>query len=114
MSKELPDSEDAQYFLTTIFPAAQLAILDYHRIAKDLAGLSEEDFLKKLAEEFEVSKTDTAFRPQALHQFGMYLNNQWYQLTAKDGSYKSDPIGILDVSILQENILAPLLGIGGG
>lgn len=111
VSKELPDSEDAQYFLTTIFPANQLAILDYNRIAKDLNGLSDEEFLQKLADEFEVTKSDGAVRPEGLHQFGMYLSNQWYTLKAKEGTYKEDPIGVLDVTILQESILNKLLGI---
>ncbi|NTS39311.1 DUF1015 domain-containing protein [Flavisolibacter sp. BT320] len=111
VSKVLSDSEDANYFLTTIFPANQLAILDYNRIAKDLNGLSEEEFLQKIAAQFDVAKADAAVRPEGLHQFGMYLGSQWYTLTAKEGSYRNDPIGILDVTILQENILDTILGI---
>jgi uncharacterized protein (DUF1015 family) len=112
VSKDFSDSEDAQYFLTTIFPAAQLAILDYNRIAKDLNGLSSDVFLQMLNEEFRVVAADAQVSPGELHQFGMYLNNQWYLLTAKEGTYKNDPIGILDVTILQENILGKLLRIG--
>ncbi len=112
VSNDFPDSEDAHYFLTTIFPANQLAIMDYNRIAKDLNGLSDEDFLQKLAEDFEVKKNDGAFHPKELHQFGMYLGGQWYSLMAKAGTYKADPIGVLDVTILQENILNKLLNIG--
>jgi uncharacterized protein (DUF1015 family) len=111
MSKELPDSEDAKYFLTTIFPANQLAILDYNRLVKDLNGLSDEGFLKKLEEEFIIQKVTTAVKPASLHQLGMFLNNQWYTLEAREGSYKKDPIGILDVTILQDNILNKILGI---
>lgn len=111
VSKELPDSEDAKYFLTTIFPANQLAILDYNRIVKDLNGLTDEEFLKKLEEEFTVTKNAGAVSPKRLHEFGMFLNGNWYQLKAKEGSYKTDPIGILDVTILQENILHKLLNI---
>lgn len=111
VSKELPDSEEAKYFLTTIFPANQLAILDYNRVVKDLNGLSEEDFLKKLEDQFTVQKATASVQPASLHQFGMYLNNQWYILEAKEGIYKTDPIGILDVTILQENILNKILGI---
>lgn len=111
VSRELPDSEDASYFLTTIFPANQLAILDYNRIVKDLNGLSEEEFLQRLSEQFDVEKAGAAVRPEKLHQFGMYLNNQWYTLSAKEGSYKEDPIGILDVTILQEAVLDKILGI---
>lgn len=111
VSEQLPDSEDAKYFLTTIFPANQLAILDYNRVAKDLNGLSDEAFLQKLNDEFVVEKAPDTFSPKELHQFGMYLNRQWYQLKAKEGTYKNDPIGVLDVTILQENILDKILGI---
>lgn len=111
VSAQLPDSEDARYFLTTIFPANQLAILDYNRIVKDLNGLSEQEFLDRIAENFMVEKSETAVAPKNLHQFGLYLNGQWYHLTAKEGSYRQDPIGVLDVTILQENILDKLLGI---
>ena len=111
VSKDLAGSEDASYFLTTIFPANQLAILDYNRIAKDLNGLNDDEFLRKLAEEFEVTKADEAVRPGGLHHFGMYLNGQWYNLESKEGSYKNDPIGILDVTILQDNILDKILAI---
>ena len=105
------DSPEAQYFLTTIFPAKQLAILDYNRIAKDFNGLSDEEFLQKVSETFSVERSDSAVRPQSLHQFGMYLRGQWYTLTAKEGTYKEDPIGVLDVTILQENILSKILNI---
>ncbi|MFL5810133.1 MAG: DUF1015 domain-containing protein [Flavisolibacter sp.] len=111
VSKDLADSENAKYFLTTIFPANQLAILDYNRIAKDLNGLSEDEFLQKLGEQFEVTKADVAVRPEGLHQFGMFLGGQWYNVKAKEGSYKNDPIGILDVTILQDNILDKILAI---
>ncbi|GAA4740625.1 DUF1015 domain-containing protein [Flavisolibacter ginsenosidimutans] len=111
VSKDLSDSEDAQYFLTTIFPAAELAILDYNRIAKDLNGLSDDEFLQKLNEEFEITKSDAAVRPAELHSFGMYLNGQWYTLKAKEGTYKDDPIGVLDVTVLQNNVLDKILGI---
>jgi uncharacterized protein (DUF1015 family) len=111
VSKDLPDSEDATYFLTTIFPANQLAILDYNRIAKDLNGLSNEEFIQKLSETFDVTKAEGAVRPESLHQFGMYFNGQWYSLTAKEGTYRNDPIGILDVTILQETVLDKILGI---
>ncbi|MEJ7912210.1 MAG: DUF1015 family protein [Chitinophagaceae bacterium] len=111
ISQLLPDAPEAGYFLTTIFPANQLAILDYNRLSKDLNGLSNEDFLQKLAMHFTIQKKAAAFSPPALHSFGMFLNNQWYELVAKEGSYRTDPIGILDVTILQENILDQILGI---
>lgn len=111
VSQQIPDSEEAKYFLTTIFPANQLAILDYNRVVKDLNGLTDEEFLQKLSEEFTVEKANAQVFPKELHQFGMYLNKQWYQLTAKENTYRNDPIGILDVTILQENLLDKILGI---
>jgi uncharacterized protein (DUF1015 family) len=111
VSQQLKDSEDARYFLTTIFPANELAILDYNRLVKDLNGLSEEEFLEKLKDQFSIEKATEAHSPKELHQFGMYFGKQWYQLTAKEGTYKTDPIGILDVTILQDNLLDKLLGI---
>ncbi|MBO9681738.1 MAG: DUF1015 domain-containing protein [Flavisolibacter sp.] len=111
VSQQIPDSEDAKYFLTTIFPANQLAILDYNRVVKDLNGLSDEEFLQKLTEEFTVEKASARVSPKELHQLGMYLDKQWYQLTAKENTYRNDPIGILDVTILQENLLDKILGI---
>lgn len=110
VSKEVT-GEEAQYFLTTIFPANQLAILDYNRVVKDLNGLTDDDFLKKLEEDFIIEKSSSAVAPAHLHQFGMYLHNQWYSLKAKEGSYKTDPIGVLDVTILQENIFSKILNI---
>ena len=104
-------TENADYFLTTLFPSNQLHIMDYNRVIKDLNGLSSTDLLKKLEEKFSVEKKDNAYRPEALHDFGVYVNNQWYKLTARQGSYNEDPIGILDISILQQNVLEPLLGI---
>ncbi|TCZ68842.1 DUF1015 domain-containing protein [Flaviaesturariibacter aridisoli] len=111
VSERFPDSEAAQWFLTTIFPANQLAILDYNRIVKDLNGLTPEAFLEKVKESFDVQTADKAVQPASLHQFGMYLGNQWYTLTAKQGTYQNDPIGVLDVTILQENVLDRILGI---
>jgi uncharacterized protein (DUF1015 family) len=111
VSLDMPDSEEAQYFLTTIFPANQLAILDYNRIVKDLNGLSNEEFFKKLEEDFVVEKYTNAESPANLHQFGLFLNGQWHTLTAKEGTYKNDPVGVLDVTILQENILSKILNI---
>jgi uncharacterized protein (DUF1015 family) len=111
VSQQIQDSADAKYFLTTIFPANQLAILDYNRVVKDLNGLTEEEFLQKLNEQFTVEKAAAAVSPKELHQFGMYLSKQWYLLTAKENTFKNDPIGILDVTILQENVLDKFLGI---
>ena len=104
-------SEDAKFFLTTIFPANQLAILDYNRISKDLNGLTKEAFLEKLGEQFSVEAITNPYTPVEPHSFGMYLDKQWYILGAKEGSYRNDPIGILDVTILQENVLDKILNI---
>lgn len=104
-------SSDAAYFLTTIFPANQLAILDYNRLAKDLNGLTADEFLQKLGENFSVEEAGAPVSPKELHQIGMFLNNKWYRLTAREGSWREDPIGVLDVTILQENILDKILGI---
>jgi uncharacterized protein (DUF1015 family) len=105
-------NEDYNFFLSVLFPANQLAIMDYNRVVKDLNGLTAEDFLSKVAEKFDIAEsTLETVKPAALHQFGMYLNNKWYTLQSKPGTYSNDPIGILDVTILSENILDPLLGI---
>lgn len=102
---------DANYFLTTLFPSNQLYIMDYNRVVKDLNGLSEEALLQKLATDFTIEKTGAALSPASLHEFGMCLKGQWYKLTSKEGTYSTDPIGILDVTILSNNILDKLLGI---
>ncbi|KDA52944.1 hypothetical protein EG19_08535 [Thermoanaerobaculum aquaticum] len=103
--------EPYNYFMAVLFPHNQLQILDYNRVVKDLGGLSPEAFLSKVAEKFRVEKASSG-RPEKRHQFGMYLQGQWYRLEAVPGSFREDdPIGSLDVSILQENLLAPVLGI---
>lgn len=101
----------ADIFLTTLFPANDLAIMDYNRVIKDLNGLSDEEFLKKLEENFSVEKSSSAVRPSAMHEFGLYMNKQWYKLNAKKNIIKTDVLGVLDVNIMQENILTPLLNI---
>jgi len=102
----------ANYFLTTLFPASQLHIMDYNRLVKDLNGFTPETLLKAIEENFTVeNKGNELVKPAALHQFGMYLSGTWYLLTAEEGTYTNDPIGVLDVTILQNNILDKLLGI---
>jgi uncharacterized protein (DUF1015 family) len=101
----------ADVFLTTLFPSNQLFIMDYNRVVKDLNGLSTADFLLQLQQNFSVEKATEAFSPATLHSFGLYLNKQWYTLTSKENTYTTDPIGILDITILQNNVLDPLLGI---
>lgn len=104
-------SEESNYFLTTLFPSAELSILDYNRLVHDLNGASVEELLDKLQKDFFVGKVDKAFAPGQLHEFGMYLDGNWYQLVAKEGTYTTDPIGVLDVTILQKNVLDKLLAI---
>ncbi len=102
---------NADIFLTTLFPADQLSIMDYNRVIKDLYGNSPEEFLEKLTTSFTLQKQTAAYRPKAIHEFGLYLNKQWYSLIANKNIIKEDVLGILDINILQENILTPLLNI---
>lgn len=104
-------TDNAGFFLTTLFPSNQLSIMDYNRVVKDLHGLSKDEFLQKLEATFHIEKKTKAYRPENLHDFGLYLEKQWYKLSSKPGTFGHDPIGILDVTILQENILGPVLGI---
>jgi uncharacterized protein (DUF1015 family) len=108
---QLSDSEEAAYFLTTLFPAAQLHIMDYNRVVTDLNSLSNEEFFDRINKSFSVEKNDKAYSPDAIHNFGMYLNGTWYKLTALDGTFSTDPIGVLDITILQNNLLEPVLNI---
>lgn len=102
----------ADYFLTTLFPSNQLAILDYNRIVKDLNGLTSSAFLSALENDFTVKQVgSTAFKPSELHHFGLFIEGNWYQLIAKPGTYTNDPIGILDVTILQNRVLDQILSI---
>lgn len=104
--------ESYNFFLAVIFPANQLYVMDYNRLVKDLNGLSEEDFFAKIRQKFDVEKTGQS-KPGARHEFGLYLGGSWYTLRAKAGSFdEADPVAALDVSILQNNLLAPVLGIG--
>jgi uncharacterized protein (DUF1015 family) len=108
---QLADSEEASYFLTTLFPAEQLHIMDYNRVVKDLYGLSQEEFFNRINKNFTIEKEKEAYAPKEPHNFGMYLDRKWYKLTALDGTFSTDPIGILDITILQNNLLEPVLGI---
>ena len=103
--------EGADYFLTTLFPSNQLHIMDYNRVVKDLNGFGDEKFLDRLRTNFDVEKADLALFPATLHEFGMYLNHQWYKLTAKENTFTTDPIGVLDITILSNNLLDPVLNI---
>ncbi len=104
--------ESFNYFITCIFPASQLKIMDYNRVVKDLNKLKPEEFLKELEKDFELSMMGKKqFKPQQAHEFGMYLDANWYKMVARAGTYTEDPIGVLDVSILQQNVLSKLLNI---
>ncbi|MGI6093006.1 MAG: DUF1015 domain-containing protein [Veillonellaceae bacterium] len=99
-------------FLAVIFPDDMVYIMDYNRVVSDLNGLTTDDFLAEVREKFEVVPCDAAHKPAHPHTFGMYLGGRWYNLTAKQGSYNdADPVAKLDVSILQDNLLNPILGV---
>lgn len=106
-------AEEFNYFLAVHFPDNQLSIIDYNRLVTDLNGMTSEEFIKKLETVFTiVSKGSEVFKPDRLHTFSMYLDDQWYSLTAKPGTFNdSDPIGILDVTILSQLVLDNILGI---
>lgn len=105
--------EEYNYFMAVCFPASQLTILDYNRVIKDLNGMASEEFLKALEKNFVVVKKGKEdYRPQYLHEFSMYLDGEWYSLTARPGTYDdNDPIGCLDVDISSRLILDELMGI---
>jgi uncharacterized protein (DUF1015 family) len=106
-------TEEYNFFLAVHFPASQLTIFDYNRVVKDLNGLSEHEFLNKLSENFTVEeKGEKEYKPDKLHNFGMYLNKKWYSLTVKQGTFnENDPIDVLDVTILYKHVLSPVLNI---
>ena len=105
--------EEYNYFMAVCFPDDQLTIIDYNRVVKDLNGLTDDEFLSKLKVHFEVEKKGTEiYKPQALHNFSMYLSGNWYSLTAKPGTYDDhDPIGVLDVTISSNLILDEILDL---
>lgn len=105
--------EEYNYFLAVAFPASHLKIIDYNRVVRDLNGLSSEDFLQRLSDNFDVEEMGTEeYRPNALHNFSLYLGGIWYSLTAKPGTYDDkDPIGVLDVTVSSDLILRDILGI---
>ena len=103
--------EDYEYFLSVAFPHDQMKILDYNRVITDLHGLDADAFLAKVSEVFDVEVSDTAFAPTRTGQFGMYMAGQWYQLDIHPDRIPADPVGSLDVSLLQNNLISPVLGI---
>jgi len=104
--------EEFNYFLAVIFPSDQLTIYDYNRVVKDLNNLGETEFFDKVKASFDIKHSLGPVRPFAKHEFGLFLNNAWYHLQAKKGKWNDDdPVERLDVSILQNNLLGPILGI---
>ena len=106
-------NEEYNYFLAVHFPDNQLQIIDYNRVVKDLNGNNEQEFIEKVKQNFDVEEIGAEiYKPAKLHEFSMYINKKWYKLTAKDGTYdNNDPVGVLDVSILTNTILDPILDI---
>ena len=107
-------SEEFNFFLSVLFPDEQLYIMDYNRVVKNLNGNSEAEFMNKIKEKFDIVEVEGKgqYKPEQKHTFGMYFADKWYKLTAKEGTYNSkDPVERLDVSIMQNNLLNPILGI---
>lgn len=112
--KNYTGDEEFNYYLSVIFPDNQLYIMDYNRVVKDLNGLDIKEFINKISEKFDVSlyEKDGAYKPREKHTFGMYMDKKWYVLKAKSEIVKEeDSVGCLDVSILQNEILSPILNI---
>lgn len=113
--EEFPDytgEEEFNYCMSVLFPEDELSIMDYNRVVKDLNGLTYNMFLEKVSEKFDIKEAPvTPYKPVERHNFGMYLNKKWYSLTAKNKILSEDPVEGLDVSILQNNLLEPILGI---
>ena len=107
-------NEEYNYFLAVIFPESQLKVIDYNRVVKDLNGLTPEQFLAELSKSFEVVDMGTEiYKPNKLHNFGMYMGGKWYSLTARPGTYNdNDPIGVLDVTVLSNLVFDKILNLG--
>jgi uncharacterized protein (DUF1015 family) len=104
--------EEYNYFMAVLFPHDQLKILDYNRVVQDLNGMKPDAFLAKVGEAFTVEKAAAPVKPDRSRTMGMYLDGSWYRLEAKEGTYpQDDPVASLDVAILQNNLLSPILGI---
>lgn len=104
--------EEYNFFMAVVFPESQLHIIDYNRVVKDLNGMSEEEFIKRLGEDFEVEKKGKEiYHPSGLHNFSMYIGGEWYSLTARKGTYDDTPIGVLDVSVMSKHVFDKLLNI---
>ena len=104
-------NESYNYFLSVIFPHDQMQILDYNRVVKDLNGMDNETFLQRVAENFSLEKSGAAVKPGTTAVFGMYLDGQWYKLTLDQKKIPDDPVASLDISLLADNLIDPILGI---
>ncbi len=114
MRKANPDytgDEEFNYFLSVLFPDDQLMILPYNRVVADICDMTTEEFIDRLSEKFDITESGTPVSPDKKSCFGMYIEGKWYKLVAKPGIIPDDVVGNLDVSVLQENVLAPLLNI---
>ena len=114
--EQYPDyngNEEFNFFLAVLFDCEELEIMDYNRVIKDLNGNTEAEFVEKISEKFSVELVgESAYKPESAHTFGMLLGGKWYKLTAREGTFNSaDPVEALDVSILQKNLISPVLGI---
>lgn len=105
-------NEEFNYFLSVLFPDEELMILPYNRVVKDLNGYTQEEFLNKIKEKFDIAESDKQVSPDKKGTFGMYLGGKWYKLTAHKDIMSDEPVDGLDVAVLQDNLLAPVLGIG--
>ena len=103
--------EEFNYFLSVLFPDDQLMIMDYNRVVKDLNGLTSQEFLIKLAEKFDFEEVSGQYKPVKKGEVGMYLDKQWYRLEVHEELLTDDPVEGLDVSVLQKQLLEPVLGI---
>ncbi len=105
-------SEEFNFFLAVYFRSDDLAIMDYNRLIADYNGKTKDGLLAEISEKFDIQKNDGIYHPEKKHTFGMYIDNEWYKLTAKDGTFDgTDPVDRLDVSILQKNVITPVFGI---
>lgn len=106
------ENKAAGFFLTTLFPSSHLQIMDYNRVIKNLNGQNANNLLQFIETDFIIEKKgNDPYRPEHLHTFGMYFEHTWYKLTAKDGTWSNDAVGVLDISILQDKILSPFFNI---
>ena len=105
-------SSNADYFLTTLFPSNQLEIMEYNRLIKTLNGHTAESFLQNIQQDFTIEEKGTeAYKPEHIHAFGLYINGKWFKIVSKENTFTNDPIGVLDITILQNNILSKYLNI---